>query len=434
MRFLIENWGPIERAEIDLSKPLIVLTGPNGTGKTYMSYLVYGLVASFGFFPYLMMKKGNGQHIMSIFSADLIEKGKSVEVELNPSQLFQLFEDILTNKWKELVEFLNIDIPYKKLRISILSTEEEWAKGLFESELTMNSHELKILKPIDSYKCQIIPLSDNQLDFSMDLSFFLHYMFFEGINSPYMLTAERTGVYTFSKELSLGRLRYPENAGRYPMPISDSLANAEDLAKSRQKKSDYAYLADEIEKNILQGKMKITENGDIQYSFKRKKIPYNVTSSMVKTLSPIIFYLRHKADRNTLLMIDEPEINLHPNNQILLARVFARMINAGLHLMIATHSDYIIREINNMIMMSKKNAKVVKELLANGIYTEKDFIYPQDIGVYFFNYCTSDNKNVIAENLKVEEGGFSIKTIDTTIESQNKIMEDLFYGIKYGKK
>ncbi len=36
--------------------------------------------------------------------------------------------------------------------------------------------------------------------------------------------------------------------------------------------SEYAYLADEIEKDILRGKMFITDDGDIQYSFGKKKI------------------------------------------------------------------------------------------------------------------------------------------------------------------
>ena len=429
MKFLIENWGPIEKAEIDFPKPLIILTGPNGTGKTYMSYLIYGLVASFGFFPYLMMKKGNGQIIMKIFSADKIEKGKTVEVELPPSQLFQLFGDILSNKCRELVKFLNVDISFKKFKISILTTEEEWSDRLYQAELSMSSRDMKIKKPHNSYKCSITHWSNSQSDVCMDLSSFMHYIFFEGINSPYMFTAERTGVYTFSKELSLGRLRYPENAGRYPMPISDSLANAEDLAKSKEKMSEYAYLADEIEKDILRGKMFITDDGDIQYSFGKKKIPYNVASSLVKTLSPVIFYLRHKANYNTLLMIDEPEINLHPDNQILLARVFARMINAGLHLMIATHSDYIIRELNNLIMYNNVSKKKKGRMSEMG-YDIKMALDQNQVGAYLF--CKKGIRKVTVEALPIRDSGFEVSTIDDAISRLNKASEILYYSMKYG--
>ncbi|KAA6341221.1 hypothetical protein EZS27_010966 [termite gut metagenome] len=42
MRISFENLGAIEKADLDLSKKLIIFCGPNGTGKTYVSYAVYG--------------------------------------------------------------------------------------------------------------------------------------------------------------------------------------------------------------------------------------------------------------------------------------------------------------------------------------------------------------------------------------------------------
>ena len=38
MIFKVEKLGPVEHAEIDLSNDLILLTGPNGTGKTYVAW------------------------------------------------------------------------------------------------------------------------------------------------------------------------------------------------------------------------------------------------------------------------------------------------------------------------------------------------------------------------------------------------------------
>ena len=41
MKLNIQNLGPIESAQIDLSKDLIVISGQNNTGKTYLGYFVY---------------------------------------------------------------------------------------------------------------------------------------------------------------------------------------------------------------------------------------------------------------------------------------------------------------------------------------------------------------------------------------------------------
>ena len=46
MKFIVENLGPITKAEVDLSKRLILLTGQNNTGKTYLSNAVYNQAES----------------------------------------------------------------------------------------------------------------------------------------------------------------------------------------------------------------------------------------------------------------------------------------------------------------------------------------------------------------------------------------------------
>jgi AAA15 family ATPase/GTPase len=43
MIFKVKNLGYIEEAEVDLSKDLIVFTGHNNTGKTYLAYAIYFL-------------------------------------------------------------------------------------------------------------------------------------------------------------------------------------------------------------------------------------------------------------------------------------------------------------------------------------------------------------------------------------------------------
>ena len=47
MRIRIENVGPVKRIDLDLSKPLIIFTGLNGSGKTYISYVIYSLYSLF---------------------------------------------------------------------------------------------------------------------------------------------------------------------------------------------------------------------------------------------------------------------------------------------------------------------------------------------------------------------------------------------------
>lgn len=53
-----------------------------------------------------------------------------------------------------------------------------------------------------------------------------------------------------------------------------------------------------------------------------------------------------------MLIIDEPELNLHPDNQRKMAGLLARLVNCGVKVLVTTHSDYLIRELNNRVMLN----------------------------------------------------------------------------------
>ena len=127
-----------------------------------------------------------------------------------------------------------------------------------------------------------------------------------------------------------------------------------------------------------------SSSDDIAFISRRKgrnfNLPLHIASSSARGLSDLYFYLRHVAKENQLVIIDEPESHLDTANQIQLARLLARMAQSNLKVLITTHSDYIIKEINNLIMLSrlKQKKKVVKDLG----YKKDDFIEPNAIRAY----------------------------------------------------
>ncbi|WP_374399225.1 AAA family ATPase, partial [Flavobacterium sp.] len=157
------------------------------------------------------------------------------------------------------------------------------------------------------------------------------------------------------------------------------------------------------------------------------------SSSIVKTLASLILYLKHKAVENDLIIIDEPELNLHPNNQILLARIFSKLIKNGLRIIVSTHSDYIIREFNNILMISQGDEEI-KELATDiGGYQEDEIFDTTDINMYLFNFKNDKALKADVKVLSKNLSGFSIKSIDETIEKQSEIANQLFYSLRFGK-
>jgi predicted ATPase len=128
------------------------------------------------------------------------------------------------------------------------------------------------------------------------------------------------------------------------------------------------------------------------------------------------------AKPNDFLIIDEPELNLHPDNQRKIARVLAQMVNAGIKVMISTHSDYVIRELNNLMMLhTKDNEKQVNQLMKKYGYQKDQILDHNKVGAYLF---TSEVKA-----LEITNTGFEVKTIDDEINQLNNSANDIFFTL-----
>lgn len=422
MKLRISNLGVIDSMEIDMSQPFILFAGDNGTGKTYAATFLYSLI--------LELRKVLLNKDFHFEKAELnITKrlNSGVDGEVNAAKLYDLLIDFLKHRKKMVVDSMNLNITTNSFKCEIATTKEEWEKELYEKAVIVGSNH--IVKKANSYEYQLRWKKEEHQPIVQAL--LVTALYFDGIIGAQMFTAERSGIYTFNKELSVGRLRNPEERlnARYPKPIADGLADAADVVNQRKKESDYTEFAEEIEQMILHGNLTVSEDGEVLYHVSNNtELGYNESSSAVKTLAPLVFYLRHTAGQYNVLFVDEPELNLHPKNQILLAKIFVKMINAGLRLVVSTHSDYIIREINNMIMADGLN-KAGDEIMAKMGY-DKSLCLSQDKFAPFLFQKNAKGK-VIVEPLAVDRYGFNMPSIDDAINQQNDVTNTFYEVLKY---
>ena len=181
----------------------------------------------------------------------------------------------------------------------------------------------------------------------------------------------------------------------------------------------------------------VTRNDELYYVPKGKRIKLSMdeSSSAVRSLLDIGFYLRHEAERGDLLMIDEPELNLHPENQRRVARLFARLINLGIKVFMTTHSDYIVKELNTLIMLNH-DKPYLKEIIKNEGYRREELISVEKIKVYIAEEAsiTLEGKKRRAKYHTLTpadidpELGIEARSFDTTIETMNRIQEAIVWG------
>lgn len=422
----LSNIGPVKHMQLDLSKRLIVFMGLNGTGKTYVSYVLYALLRGY---------RTTYNMLANIDNKD----ADSLEGTINIEDAYKCMLDQVKAVNIQLPQIFNVskdDVQFKDASVKVLTKKEEFLNNLISVEEDFSVYGLfRFQKKSGTLDFTVEQLNHEMFGkedpnvFSLLMLKLLVYRFL----SATMLTAERSGIYTFGKELSLNRLKetaYPSpsfSLPRYPLPIVNALIEADDLVQMKKHKASTSNLASSIESDMLSGRMIISSDGEIRYKTKQmtKDIAFTLASSAVKTIAPIILFLRHRALFKQMLIVDEPELNLHPKNQILIARIFARMVNADVPLIINTHSDYILRELNSMIMVNSVDMTTRKGLK----YADDEKIDYRNVGVYEFDYSGDKEHQVMVNEIPVTKTGFDSALIDEVINKQMNTAQDIYLAL-----
>lgn len=115
-------------------------------------------------------------------------------------------------------------------------------------------------------------------------------------------------------------------------------------------------------------------------------------SSMVSELAPIVLFLRGVVSLNSTVVIEEPEAHLHPAAQAQIAKTLARMVRAGLRVVVTTHSDWLLKEIANLLREGLLEGRGCRESKNAPI---SKFLRRSEVGVWLFR--RSDGGSIVEE-------------------------------------
>jgi hypothetical protein len=174
---------------------------------------------------------------------------------------------------------------------------------------------------------------------------------------------------------------------RYPKPIEDFLDFLTDAElMSSAPKTEFQQLADNIERYILSQnkiyyKPTLLAGKEIKIEVNRGlAIDLYNASSAIKQLTPLLLYLRYRAKKNDLLIIDEPEMNLHPESQAKLLEVFGILVNCGVNVLLTTHSPYFMDHLNSLV--SGKPDVLKKQAKALYLKDDRAFVSFESVSAY----------------------------------------------------
>lgn len=418
---LIKKLGVINKMTIKPNN-LMLFTGDNNSGKTYTSYLIYGILS--------VLEDSNFFKIFKQSAFKKFVQSELVYFKIDKSEAYNSY-------LQQAVKFLNEnikDIAVQSFKIS----ENSFDKLEFE----IHEEDIKFLVP-DNFNEENRKLSFGKATFEIindvneiiikkseetsrenfeELSnekYFLDIIQNEISNSLLNLPqtiyfpAERVGINVFKNELNESRLKtydtilstlqytnlknskekeamrnklfrqnfellYDNQTSNslYPKPISDYIRYLNTIKEENEDKSKNQ-ISEMIRTDILNGKFQVS-NKDNSISFRPKygkrykaPLPFHIVSSSIKSLYGLDYYLENDCKSGDVLIIDEPELSLHPLNQVKLAEVVAKIVDSGIRVFLSTHSDLFVRSLVNI-------------LIKNKIYNSSS-ITTENVTVYNFN-------------------------------------------------
>ena len=401
MKISVKNLGVLKQAEFELGE-LTLICGGNNTGKTYATY------ALFGFLQYakdLLKVEIPNQTVEALLrdgvtrvdlepyakKTDKILRRSCLEYTQHLPRIFAsqrdhfkdtTFQVSLEPEAISSIKSRTFERRKRSAKVDLLSlSKDEGEKDLVIS-LLMDKKRALPTRMIEKV------ISDGIIELLFDQFF----------PRSFIASAERTGVAIFREELNFSRrenrlldeiirahssdfepmdLSLKSYQG-YPMPVEN---NVDFIRRLETITKEDSFLVEKYPQvlndfaDIIGGEYIAGSNDAIYFkpAHRQLKLTMDESSSAVRSLLDIGFYLRHLAEPGDLLMVDEPELNLHPENQRRIARLFAQLVNLGIRVFATTHSDYIVKELNTLIML-KQDKPYLKQIAKEEGYQSEELI------------------------------------------------------------
>ncbi|WP_437754507.1 AAA family ATPase [Sorangium sp. So ce1389] len=417
MKLILDKLGRIEHAELDI-RPLTVLVGENNTNKTWAAYCLYGIARYLTWRESSPLGETFGHGFLALEPADARESIDAAVREVLERALYAPENAVqFTVARRQLIRGINSAVRFAfsaerirdLLRLKDELSDESSAvlevdpaefqrsgltgmddvSALLDVEYFRRSVKVHLAAPGARASFTWQPKPDAEVgpalnERAADVLRALAHRFL----APGMALALPSERKSFVSTYKLLKPEFEEVLSRPVVELANFLSLTEVVWQGRQEPAMSDALA-HLQGKILSGSIQLMSAGaGRRLVFAPRAgpaLPLHSSSSMIRALAGLDLYLRCWAAPGDFLILDEPEMNAHPEAQVRLTEFLAYLVNRGIRVVLTTHSPYIADHLNNLIRakdLSGADQTAIAPHFKLG--TADCFLCAEDVSAYLF--------------------------------------------------
>lgn len=437
----IEGFGPIKKIDIDLDKNLEVFIGPQASGKSTFSKVVY------------FCRKIRDYYLQYLDSVVNTEFSYSQELYFNFLRYIRRLFMGYFGTTRHMEDF-KIRYDYEKESdryVTISLDQDRYAKFFFSDSLK---------KDICNMIREAVHVAETNRDYPFSINYLGQTSFIDKARRPvqnifrddYMLLyipADRNLLATLSegiipKGVTLSEqsdsdngidisqtdlvtqefIQYIRNIrSSFRSRLDETVQNYVKTVKGQIRKGDIT-LACRLIHDILRGDYVCDKDGERLFYDDDHwvKLMFGSSGQQAVVWALNIIFLAILKSEKTFLVLEEPESHLFPDSQEKIAQLAALLIYSnGSQVIITTHSPYMLTAFNLLIYSGENENQTKAE---NAVIRKEFRLMPGSVGAYFISPETGCPRNIVSE----KRGLIDALQIDGVSDSINERMDRILYN------
>ncbi len=363
----IDNFGPINEADLDISK-INVIAGKNVSGKTTLSKLIYCILTAFStdgeYLAFESMKDRLNSLISECLKIDYAETPKitslsdiQIVLQSNKNPDMNLIEQSY-DKLESIIKSSD-DFENKRYILSMIENDRKTLEGIsstdFNHDLLFNllrnefSGDEQLL---DNYNDSLIKIYNDENDhfeYTIEIKDAINITLKNGLKS---LKTNREAIYIetpyFLEFYHPNETRFFRQVPYHQLLLFNKLNDQSSKNDILDEKHNAPIVKFQNKLNALvNGSLKKNSNGLFVFKQNGKTFDLQNTSTGLKSIGILQLLLENrKLKENSYLIMDEPEVHLHPDWQVKLAKILVLLVkDLNINLFINSHSPQFIEAI-----------------------------------------------------------------------------------------